>query len=237
MKNTLILLSLLSLSIFTACEKEDHQDILPEVPTELLTGSLNFSDWEIGDKFSYVMLSGEGYWDSNPSFEYTGDTLICEVIDKKENEFVVKESLSRNSSIFTAPEPYYYNADSIFINNWSVVEDELYIIPTGINNYFRSHLFYREYVPIALNEFVEEKIEINSWITDYNSTDFNKELYAEDFTLLGQSYDRLNVVVNNEAMAADGPGFTYIYSKDHGIVRTTTVSPWFGTGIGWDRLD
>ena len=62
------------------------------------------------------------------------------------------------------------------------------------------------------------------------------EGYTENYTLFGKTYGFLNVIVENSAMALDGNGETYVFSKPCGIVRSSTYSWWTQEGYGWDLL-
>ena len=60
--------------------------------------------------------------------------------------------------------------------------------------------------------------------------------FVENFTLFGETYERLNVIVDDTAMQVDGPGQTFVYAEESGIVRSAGSSAWTGVGWGWDLL-
>jgi hypothetical protein len=79
-------------------------------------------------------------------------------------------------------------------------------------------------------------VDILGWKTSLNYCECRQQGYAEDYTLFGKTYDRLNVIVENSAMAWDGNGMTYAFSKGTGIVRFSTYGWWTQSGYGWDLL-
>lgn len=73
------------------------------------------------------------------------------------------------------------------------------------------------------------KTSLPSWADRY-------EGYTKNYSLFGRTYSYLNVIVENSAMASDGNGETYIFSKPFGIVRSSTYSAWTSQGYGWDLI-
>jgi len=200
---------------------------------------MNILNLELGQKIRYVLLTGEGYSDINSdNFTYRGDTLELEVLEVDNDKFLISEKITPFSNMMVNNDTYYWeNKDAIYKNYWNVRNDSL-IFDLGS---FRSHLIHRFATftrpKFLLREIEGQEIQILGWKTSFPYTESNVELFAKNYNLLGNHYDRLNVFINNAIMATDGPGNTTIYSKEHGIVRTSVYSWWTGTGYGWDLLE
>ena len=54
--------------------------------------------------------------------------------------------------------------------------------------------------------------------------------------LLGETYDELLVYRDHRDVSRDLPGNDYIYSKEHGLVKTISINFWTPDGWGWDRI-
>ncbi len=199
----------------------------------------NILNLELGQKIRYVLLTGEGYSDSNSdNFIYRGDTLELEVLEVDNDRLLISEKITPFSNMMINNDSYYWeNKDAIYKNYWNVRNDSLIFDLSS----FRSHLIYRlgtfTKPKFLLREFEDQEIQILGWKTSFPYTESNVELFTKNYELLGNYYDRLNVFINNAPMATDGPGITTIYSKEHGIVRTSVYSWWTSTGYGWDLLE
>jgi len=207
--------------------------------------NFDFENLEVGQSFQYVLLLGEEYWDDNKNndFSYTADTLEIEIIGKTSNSFTVREQLLPTSFVFLAENPYYWhNPDSVFINEW-VIENNTLTIKQDEEFPFTSssHLFFGLWTSSAdftldLNDFQEEETEIEGWKTTTGYCECDRDLFVKDLELLEINYNRLNVAIRNTPMQVDGPGISFVYNLNEGIVRTSTYSWWTGTGQGWDRI-
>ena len=227
----LLLLSLIVLT-FQNCDKDDDAVLRND----------NILKLEVGQKMRYILHTGEGYSDpNNIDFTYTSDTLELEVLDFDNNTYLISEKITSLSNMKLNDVNYYWeNKDSTYVNSWIIRNDSIAFESNSLN--FKSHLianFYPAFYHnsnLSLNEF-EEETQITGWKTSFPYSESNTELFTKNYTQLGNNYDMLNVYINNELMSTDGPGFTTIYSREHGIVRSSRYSWWTGTGYGWDRLD
>ncbi|MCP3932892.1 MAG: hypothetical protein GY705_27790 [Bacteroidetes bacterium] len=225
MKNAFLILILLFIGIFSCTKDEMHVDD---------TGfkNMDFDNLEIGDVFRYILLNGESIWDENNSnFNYTGDTLEVEVVDIQNGKYVVSESITAHSS--------YWLKDSVCTNFWVIRNDSLIIESNDNNQFLQSHLFFNFFCinSLPLIEFTENEVTITGWKTSKLFSANDDDLFTENFTLLGNTYERSNVFICTWPMAFDGPGSTYVYNRENGIIRTSTYSAWTGEGHGWDRIE
>jgi len=231
-----ILLFTLFLTI-NACTKQDPTVFKEDITTNIGLIPTSLDELDIGDEFNYILFLAESYIDpDNTNVEYPGDTLNVEVCGFRDGKFVVSERITEGSAMLANDEFYYHlGKDSVYTNLWHIRNDSL-IIEQKDNNTFQSHLFFGHPVSLNLLDFDITEVEMNGWKTSFNVSEYNKETYVIDGEIGGFTYPYLNVLTNNEAMASDGDGFTFIYNRDHGIVSSSTYSSWTSEGIGWELL-
>lgn len=197
---------------------------------------MDLENLAVGQKFQFILFTAESYFDEdNNAFQYTGDTLEVEVIEKNNDTYSLSERFTEGSAIHTNSENYYWGDPALeYVNAWTIENGVLKVQDNNNDFFLDSHLMFAQELPLF--EFNEKEVEVNGWKTTHNYTELNAELFIKDFDLKGISYDRLNVAINNAAMAGDGPGNTTFYSNKHGIVRTSKYSAWTGAGFGWDKI-
>ncbi len=218
----------LSILLFSACNKNEQPD--PQVTPD----PIQFDAMEVGQKWRYLGLLGEDYGTSQDSFTYTDDTLVLEVIAKDQNGFLIEETLIYNGS---TTEFLSQNKDAVFRYYLEVVDDTLRYTKPG-TPFPQSRIFsYLTAVQgLPFQEFSTNELEVSGWKPNIGYCECRYLAYTKDYTLFGRNYDRLNILVENRAMATDASGETYIYSSKHGIVRFSTYNPWTQRGYGWDLL-
>lgn len=194
---------------------------------------IDFNNPKIGQKCYYQYFIGENY--SNPDsvdFNYYRDTLIVEITAKEGSYYIVKESITPKIEQDTV-KWIIPNRDSIFNYKITIIGDTLYF--TGINNdNFSSHLL-NKIKSLYLKQIQDTVFLIKGWKTDPNCT-CSLQGYTSSAVIYNRPYSLLNVILDNDAMASDGPGYTIIYSGLYGIVRSFTVNPWIDSGAGWDLM-
>lgn len=189
---------------------------------------------EVGQKSRYVALSGEKYYSGEDQYHYTHDTLELEIIAKDDNGFLVEERLIYSGELGTWLD---YKKEEAIQYYLTLKNDTLKIHYPGTPNLY-SRIFgfqiIRQGLPMA--PFGNNKMEIKGWKTNQGYIESRLSGYVEDYSLFGQKYDRLNVLIENSAMALDGNGETYVYNASKGLVRFSTYSWWTSDGYGWDLL-
>ena len=230
MKHTFFLFALAAIALFSSCKKE-------AVPYNNFNNpdKISFENMAVGQKSKYLELTGEGYYSHNTdSFVYTDDSLSLEIISQDANGFLVEE---RDHYTGTVSNWLEYEKDSVYYYYFKVENDTLKIKPKN-NPYLRSRIFgyHVGHTGLPLAEYTNNPIEIQGWLTSVPYCECYHDGYTKDFTLFDETYDRLNVIVQDSPMALDGNGETYLWSKQHGIVRFVTYSWWTQTGHGWNLL-
>lgn len=229
MKQSLLFLTFLS--FLSACKKES-----PHETPQPVSNRIRFDALAVGQVSRYAGLNGYGYFSEKyDDYLYTDDTLRLEIVAHDANGYKVEEKWEYHGSINA-----WYNAlwkDSVFYYYLSVANDTLRVKPVGSNT-LRSRIFTKtiEQQGLPLKKIESPKVEILGWRTSFPPWEGRREGFAADYSLFGKSYGHLNVIQENTAMARDGNGMTYIFSKPFGIVRFSTYSPWTGQGYGWDLL-
>lgn len=193
-----------------------------------------FSSLAIGQQSWYVRFYGEDYRDpNNLAFEYTPDTLVVEVVQATEDGYVFIEYLRPGSTALEENETFYMPDSTQYLVR--IANDQLQVF--GIDQtYHNSNLFmsYREPLPLA--PIQENKAEIRGWKTSLSNSESYRKGYIIDYRLFDRTYPRLNVIIDDTDMQVDGPGKTFLYAKEAGIVRSSSASAWTSQGWGWDHL-
>lgn len=195
---------------------------------------IKFDAMAVGQKLHYKALLGYNYYSSTDTFVYIQDTLQLEIIGQDDKGFLVEERLQyTNDSVVW----FKNDRDSIYHYYIRLENDTLRFMPLG-SNYLASRIFENELVHsgLPLVAFNDQKVQINGWKTSLDYCECRRTAYAEDYTLFGKNYERLNILINNTAMALDGSGHTYMYSSSQGIARFSTYSWWTQNGYGWDLI-
>jgi len=230
MKHTLISLAIASIALFSFCKKDNSCS-----EPQPVSNQIRFDALAVGQVSHYISLSGEEYYSNEfDNFQYLDDTLRLEIVGKDANGYKVKESLHY---VGDTHESLGWDKDSVFYYHLRISADTLRVLPIGAS-YLRSRIFTHELSQqgLPLKKITSPKVEILGWKTSLNYCECRQQGYAENYTLFGKTYDRLNVIVENSAMAWDGNGMTYAFSKGTGIVRFSTYGWWTQSGYGWDLL-
>lgn len=228
---TLSLLFGLFLALFAASCKKDCSCGIP--PSSNV--AISFRDLEVGQRAYYLGLLGENYFNSSTNdFVYTDDTLVLSVVGEDSIGYKVTESVHYNGDVDNWMVP---DKDSTYVYYLKVENDTLRILPAG-TKHVASRIF--DYVvqttglPLAL--FSERTINISGWKTDSGYCECRWTGYDDEYHQFGAYYSMLNVLIENSPMALDGPGRTFVYAADAGLVRFSTYSWWTQSGYGWDLL-
>lgn len=202
--------------------------------TKRESASMNLDGLEVGQKFYYSLFFGEGYHDEDRNnFTYTGDTLELEILEATGGSYLVSERFTEDSELSASTiKNYGRGTDSIYQNWWHFRNDSLIL---EISSRFGgSHIMHNR--ALSLENYTTTEVDIIGWMTSWEYIEDDRELFTTDYKLFDSTYDRLNVYINNQAMAGDGPGNTCVYSKEEGVIRSVIYSWWTGEGYGWDKL-
>lgn len=196
--------------------------------------SKNFLEsMHIGDKLYYTMLIGENYYEQGEDvYHYTGDTLELEVLDISAAGVVISQRITAWSNMMTDPNIYYWQKDSVYTNTWKIEGDLLFIETDA--TYFETHLL--NVSRLKFSDYSEEEVALTDWRTSYSYSESNAQLFTTNYSLFNYHYDSLSVYIHNAPMSYDSNGSTAVYSKAHGIVRTSEYGWWTQSGVGWDRI-
>lgn len=222
---------LLTASFLSSCKKDCSGD-----PTPFNGENIRFDNMAVGQSARYLGLFGENYFmPTTNDYSYTNDTLVLRVIGEDANGFKVAESLHYVGDVH----PWMAgDKDSIYIYYLKVENDSLRAKPIGSDGPGSRIFNYNIWNwGLPLKDISSQEVEISGWKTTFGYCECRQEGYAEDVTLFYQTYSgRSNVIVENSAMAWDGAGETYVFSKKHGILRFSSYGWWTQSGYGWDLL-
>ncbi len=204
---------------------------------------MDLMNLEKGQIFRYVLLLGSDYYHSD-TFYYSGDTLQLEVLEVNGDSLLISERITDLSNMkFEEDYSYdwYNDRDAVHTNYWILRNDSLIFEP--VSGRFKSHLISYDHITdipyninLSLRLFNEEEVEITGWKTSYPYTEDHVELFTNNYSLFGNQYERLNINIYNPRLGSDAFGFTTVYSKDYGIIKTSKYLFFTKSGIGWDKL-
>ena len=207
-------------------------------------GRINFANLEVGQSSRYIRFKGEDYFASDDSsFVYFPDTLIVTVVAKDSIWFTIEEkisagSLARSDSAH-ADSARVSNYENVYTNRISIANNTLYlerflVSAQGTFLFWLTSEFSPGPATLTLDRFTEPEIVLHGWKTD--PCGCNVQGIVSIYTQLGNEYQNLNGVVNNEPMQYDAGGITFVYSKENGIVHMYGASSWEPSSFGWDLL-
>jgi hypothetical protein len=198
-------------------------------------GRIRFDDLAVGQQSRYAVLVGAEYGNPRESrFEYVDGVLLAEIVAEDDSGFRVREAFEvpvqqHEDGPLSALEP-----DVAYEYHLRVDGDDLVV---RVDDDQRSRLFPRsEERPLPLGDIATPRTEVSGWATARPYCECYEQAYVADGEIRGTTYDRLNVVIDDEWMQVDGPGFTKIYAADHGLVRSTTYDWWRRRGVGFDLI-
>ncbi len=225
--NLLLLLVSLSL-LFFSCQKDEDPFKVEKI---------SFEHPQVGQKSLYLLLKGEDYKSNhNFNFSYVNDTLAAEIVAKNEKGYLVKEYLTpgsaslngENNVAFADSAIYYYldfQGDLLFLHQ---VQERL----TSRIYFFQ---FSNEQF-LLLAGRRELQVGIKGWKTDLPYSTDKIDAFTSNMELLNAQYDTLNIAIDNRPLKTREPGFTHIFSKKYGLVRSSHYSWYTSKGFGWDLL-
>lgn len=178
------------------------------VPSEV-----NLLKLSVGQRSRYVRFAGTDYYaSSQQNISFQPDTLVLEVTGEVGGGFVVGETFKGQTVEYfmvldgeyltiSRPEPSFESLQLFEVLGWN----RSLKLPLKIDG---------------------PQIHMVGWHTSLEYCECYGEGYLSNYQLLSSTYARANVVVDNRAMAGDGPGYTWIYSRESGIIRSSWVSWW-----------
>ena len=200
--------------------------------------ALNFDSPMPGQSATYIRFAGEqyGHTDGHERYTYTKDTLVLKILDVQEKDFLLAEYWTKGSANITRTDTTFHwlwvDRDSLFIRKFN----ENYVFTDFFTAYGLGRFSFGDTLGIPLEVFDEPLAEISGWQMNVTYGENYRQYGINSWTLFEQEYEDLNAIINNTPMQVDGNGTTYIYSSQHGFVRSVTYSWWTRSGIGWDLL-
>jgi hypothetical protein len=205
------------------------------IPAPVLTpGPIRFDQLAVGQRSQYAVLVGREYASTSESpFEYVSGTLVAEIIDSDATGFRVRESFASPDDVAAAVRDQL-DAAGVYEYYLRVERDTLHVAPAEAE--LRSRLF-----PMAIDPELRlgvsgPEVEIFGWKTTAPYAERRMEAAIVDGELLGAAYPRLDVTIDNVHLQADGPGATWVYSAQHGLVRSSCYAWWTRAGTGFDLM-
>ena len=206
-------------------------------PAANTTSPINFDSLAVGQTSQYLGWAGSGYYDNDfNNFNYFDDTLSMTIVEKNANGYRVKESLSYVGDVNNQLKN---EQDSVYYYYLHIANDTLFATPDDGKSLVRSFMLHGPWLGSLkwpLSDIVSNNLDITGYKTNAPYCECYSEGFAENPVLLGTTYDRLNVVINDKQMALDGDGSTYLFGRKYGFVRVSSVGYWAQECVGWDLL-
>lgn len=195
-------------------------------------------DVQVGQRNHYRLLRGNGYGSaSGLDFEYLPDTLIVEVVAKNGDVFTLKEFFTCGSQPLADKPGFVVYSDRAVTTQVRVANDSFNIIASIFNCCNDSRLFFNSAAALPLMRVQFPEVQIDGWKTTLPYHESNTMAFMQNADLLDKTWPYLNVASLNKGMQTDGPGFTFLYDREHGIARTTYYSWWTQAGYGFDYME
>lgn len=242
--NTLIFIVTISILI-SSCNKDplsSDDGNKPVIITEKATGAIDIASPKVGQSTQFAFFYGTNFGDQEVNdYFYTKDTLKLEIIAKEDGMYKIQESILKNSEIYTSINNSYipdFAVDNIYYLKVDTINQKVTLYANkNKSTSANSHLFgYFDSLELSLNENSNTNHDIKGWkifpILVQNTSNY----LIKNWKIRGKEYSNINAIVDYRAMANDGPGKNYIYSKKHGLLRFTTISPMRNFGKGWDLI-
>ena len=207
-------------------------DPLKGIPDE---GPLQFDNPAIGQRSYYV--SFKAFLDiatKNARYEYVTDTLVLGIAGKESDHWILKEFLTPGSySIQTKKGDF--KTDSVYVTLIQLTPDSI-IFSRPSTTLFSTYFFTfygnnRLSLPLVP---VTEPAKQNPTCSPFFSLWPDTMGYSLNYSQLGQTFDHLNIYVDNTEVELDGSTLMYVYGHSYGFVRATVQSELIQNLKGWD---
>lgn len=211
-------------------------------PGEPDLGKVRFDELEVGQRSRYKLFEVTNV--AMPeSYDYTDVILVLTVTEETSDGFVLVESFEEGHEL---PEDWIWGDSDVeqeYLLRVSPGKENLEI--KGKGGSIGSWIFSRyargeDWGQLPLDPPDGPATQITGWQTDLGFCECRRTGLVSSFDLFDVTYQNLSVVMDDSATGSDGPGFTHVYSRDDGVVRSTMyhfytsfVPP---DGIGWDLL-
>ena len=228
MKSSAVVVSSLVALAITAVSCDDE----PVVPAETAIGPVRFDRPAVGQRSRYLFFYCDHYGNPTQGTQtYAPDTLQLLVADVEGNRFRIEESLTMGSAsrhgaknVTDAESTYAY---------WLQVDGDSLLVPMR----YPSRIFWtRLQRDLPLSAIEGPETQFIGWQPTISYHESLVTAYVPNHVQFGQSFDRLNLLMDNRMMQADGPGFMFAYTDEYGLVRWAYYEWWGRYGTGWDLL-
>ncbi|MBA4055251.1 MAG: hypothetical protein C0490_11100 [Marivirga sp.] len=213
----------------------EFTDPLNGLPDE---GPVSFINPAVGQRSYYVLFEAD-FIRSNGSvdFRFKPDTLVFAITDKESEAWVVTEFLTKGSNSRLTPEDSYWGSwgDTLFLSYFQFESDSIHFYKDP-EKLFVSFAFPREQ-KFPLQLVSDEYPKNPNGLPLFGGAGTRWMEFTLNYTVLGKTFDRLNMYFNYIEMTGDGHGFTHVYGPSDGLVRTAWVNAWtMDHATGWDLL-
>ncbi len=224
-------------ALLLGCSQEEN---IPLPSENFLSKQVSLADMAIGQRSRHIVFKGFDYLneDSIYNYSYSKDTLILEVSDFDGEWFILKEYLASGSAILKNPTESLLpdgDTDTAFVK--ARVNGD-YLDLGRMGHSYGGRLLYTFLADsIPLPPIISNSVDYSGWFFPLPKGVYST-FYGHDpmYQQGGVNFLYTNVIVRNEAMAADGPGLTMVYEPGGMLIRVLQTNYWVTYGLGYDLM-
>lgn len=239
------LVFVVTLSLLIGCV--DHQSVINDIiiitvkpdPLKGLpdAGPVRFDNPGIGQRSYYVYFRAiEDKTTKAVSYEYSTDTLVLAITEKKGSRWVMKDFLTAGSySIQTKKGTFNY--DSVFVTLLEIEADSMVFTRPAPDIYSTYFFTFNRNGRLSFPlPPVSDPAAQHPGCSPFFSFSSDTMAYVLNYVQLGQTFDHLNIYMDYSQVELDGAAITFVYKPSKGFVRTTWFNPMFWDAGGWDLI-
>lgn len=210
--------------IFSSCKKEVV--VLAEA------SAISLKNLEVGQLLKYREIRVDFVSPSdghpvNKECYYGQGILILEVIEKTSEGFIIKEYSGTQT------------ADDVGSQLLRVIGDHVDVEQLEDPSKYGPSLFHQKSFSIATLTAPTTTLEENCFYPNLSNTQgsgLDTGYAINNATINGTTYKDLYAYRFDGAMAADGPGYTYLFGQEARLIRSTTYGSFFPFLKGWELI-
>lgn len=196
--------------------------------------TISYDNPKIGQTSVYVGVYIENYSNQNMTCIEYSDSLIWKVLRVEDDTIELMQIFVYNNMILKAADEFTRDTSYCTLELYNDSINVVYPVPIDTRIFGVPNLYLGYYKPLPQHTLIRASAD-NSCLQRYQLASKVEYLY-ESLFIDGTRYSDVSMYVDNIEMQVDGPGFTFIYSMDEGLLACYVVNPWTDTGSGWKRV-
>lgn len=204
-------------------------------PQNITYDPVSFSHPKVGQASLYVKVDLENISTPGMTCSEQNDTLLLEVIYIDDNVIELMQITTYDDRM--ANFDYEFPKDTSYLTI-ELYEDSIYVTypvpiekgPIVVGSPF---LWYNSRIP---QETTSPITLANSCLPKY-FLQARVEFLVDSVAIDDRTFYDVSMFIDNSDMQVDGPGYTFVYSMDEGLIASYVVNPFVDAGNGWKRIN